>query len=82
MIKSRKRPGYLNDKLVWDSSQIISNLHLPRFNFFNFSRLFFVQAIRVWHSLPPDIKIINSSNKFSNAVNKHFNSHFSLLYEL
>ena len=72
-IITTKRPAYLYDKLVWGSSQRISNLHLPKFNYLNSSRLFFVQAIRECNSLPPDIKIINSSNNFKNAVYKHFN---------
>ena len=44
-----------------------------RFNYLNYSRLFFVQSIRVMNLLPPDIKSINSSNNFKNAVNEHFN---------
>ena len=72
-IRTTKRPGYLHDILVRVSFQIISSLHLPRFKYLNSSRLFFVQAIRVWNSLHPDIKINNSSNNFENAVKNHFN---------
>lgn len=67
-----KIPHYLYEKLQFCKSSRNMNLLIPSYNFMSSSRLFFVSAIRLWNSLPINIKIVSNKNHFKHLIFKHF----------
>lgn len=64
----QKTPLYLYEKLVFGRSTRCTTLIVPRHNYLNTSRLFFVNAIKLWNSLPINIKLISRKNSFKNSL--------------
>jgi len=63
-----KTPSYLYEKLCFPSSDRSKNLLIPKFNYMNSERLFFVNAIRLWNDLPANIKAIGERGLFKRKV--------------
>lgn len=59
-----KSPLYLFDKLVFGFSARSQTLILPRHTSLLASRTFFVNAIKLWNTLPTNIKLITRKNSF------------------
>lgn len=73
LIQSRQ-PMYLFEKLQFARSVRTCNLITPRFNYLPSSRMFFVNAIQLWNSLPTVIRSENNYIRFKLAVLNHFSA--------
>ena len=67
-----KCPQYLFEKLRFANSVRTLNIITPAFNYLASSRLFFVNAIKLWNLLPTNIKSIRNPESFKLAVNSFF----------
>lgn len=67
-----KTPPYLYNKLRFSVSNRSLNLILPKFNYLQSQRLFFINAIRLWNLLPNNIKNINRTSSFKHSILLHF----------
>lgn len=63
-----KTPFYLYDKLIFGFSARSQTLILPRHTSLATSRSFFVNAIKLWNTLPTNIKHITRKDSFKNAL--------------
>lgn len=64
----KKIPGYLYEKLTFGTSTRSITLITPRHMHLNTSRFFFINAIKLWNSLPHRIKVIRGKNNFAKAL--------------
>jgi len=71
-IIQTKTPPYLFDKLRFAVSSRSANLIIPKYKYTVSERLFFVNAIRLWNSLPVSIRSISESGKFKTLVTAYF----------
>lgn len=69
-----KSPRYLYTKLNFCQSARTLNIVVPTFKYLNSSRLFYVNSIRLWNSLPIQIKQIRGFTSFKNLIFKYFSS--------
>jgi len=67
-----KEPNYLYEKLVPALSPRTHNLIIPQFKYVASSRMFFVNAPKIWNSLPSDIKTEENFKRFKLAVLNYF----------
>lgn len=68
-----KTPLYLYDRLTFGRSRNMT-LIIPKHTSLNTSRLFFVNAIKLWNALPMAIKSITGKNIFKKALLNLINS--------
>lgn len=73
-LLTNKAPLYLYEKLIPASSPRTHNLIIPQFKYVTSSRMFFVNAPRIWNSLPPEIKSEDNFRRFKLAVLNYFSS--------
>ena len=73
LLKS-KHPEYLYSKLCFCRHERTGRLLIPRYNYFNTTRLFFINTIRVWNSLPANLRAIEEENLFKQSITKYFSS--------
>lgn len=71
-ILKNKAPTYLFNKFIFARSQRSQHLLLPRFQYLNSSRLFFIHAVRLWNSLPVHIKRILNPDNFKKKILHYF----------
>jgi len=71
LIKSRS-PSYLYNKLSFSQTSRFTGLLVPKFNFLNSTRLFFISAIRIWNSLPIELKQTDSQSRFRQIIFDYF----------
>lgn len=64
----RKTPSYLYEKLAFGTSTRCMTLLIPRYLHLNTSRFFFINAIKLWNSLPISLKCIQGKNSFAKAL--------------
>lgn len=69
-----KSPPYLFCKLKFSRSRRTFNINIPCFKYLNSSRLFFIHAIRLWNSLPLNIKGTLTTANYKIAIFSHFSS--------
>lgn len=69
-----KTPLYLYERISLCHSSRTGNILTPSFKYLNSSRLFFVNSIRLWNSLPISIKQIREIANFKTEVFKHFSN--------
>lgn len=67
-ILINKTPQYLYEKLTIGTSSRCNTLILPDFKYVNSSRLFFINAIRLWNSLPTHLRLINNASSFKKSL--------------
>lgn len=67
-----KSPRYLYEKLQFAQSDRTFNLIVQPYNYTNSSRLFFTHAIRLWNSLPVNIRRTSGAFQFRAAIFKYF----------
>lgn len=67
-ILTYKAPHYLYEKLAIGTSSRCKMLILPELKHLNSSRLFFINAIRLWNSLPTTIRLINNASSFKKCL--------------
>ena len=58
---SRRTPYYLYSKLQFTRSVRTFNIVTLRYNYLNSSQLFFINAVKIWNSLPQNIKRVSNS---------------------
>lgn len=63
-----KTPAYLYDKIVHGWSQRCLTLIPPVYSYLNTSRFFFINAIKLWNSLPLHLKHITGKFKFKKSL--------------
>lgn len=63
-----KSPNYLYDKIDFGRSTRCPIIILPHFNYINSARLFFVNSIRLWNSLPIHIRRISNACSFKKSL--------------
>lgn len=64
----KKTPAYLYDKISFGRSIRCMTLIIPRFYSQYTNRFFFVNAIKLWNTLPLNIKLITRKNSFKQAL--------------
>lgn len=64
----QKTPMYLYEKLDLGRTARFTTLIIPRYSYLNTSRFFFINAARLWNSLPIHIKRMSGKNSFKKAV--------------
>jgi len=67
-----KQPAYLYEKIHFLQSSRSNLLLAPRYNFYNSTRYFFVHTIRLWNSLPDNLRKIDSEASFKASLFNHF----------
>lgn len=67
-ILQNKTPAYLYEKLSFGRSARCMTLIVPRFSTLCSSRFFFVNAIKLWNTLPVNIKLIGEKSRFKQAL--------------
>jgi len=67
-----KQPKYLYDKIVFGFHQRNNKLLVPAYQYLNSSRLFFVNTIRIWNSLPDNIRNLQEESHFKQSVKNYF----------
>lgn len=63
-----KKPLYLYEKLSFGQSRRNMTLISTKHNLLSTSRMFFVNAVKLWNNLPVEIKIISRKSSFKNAI--------------
>lgn len=69
-----KSPEYLYEKICLPTSSRSLNLLYPPFKYLTSERLFFINATRLWNSLPPSIQSIGERGLFKKRVFEFFSS--------
>ena len=67
-------PNYLYSKIIFSRSTRTCNITVPEYKYLVSSRLFFVNAAKLWNSLPNDVKRLQNLQHFRLAVTKFFDS--------
>lgn len=73
-IMNTQCPSYLYNRLNFTRSSRTVNLIPYRCNYLNSSRLFFIHTVRLWNSLPSQIKNISNPSNFKSAILQHFSN--------
>ncbi|XP_075163387.1 uncharacterized protein LOC142239829 [Haematobia irritans] len=69
-----KLPCYLFDKLIFGQSNRCLTLIIPRFKYVNSSRMFFINAVRLWNNLPYNVRCLINIDKFKKTVKSFLTS--------
>ena len=67
-IIHNKSPQYLYDALNFARSTRTHNIIIPQYQLQTSSRMFFINAVRLWNSLPNDLKNIRNYNIYKAAI--------------
>lgn len=65
------QPTYLYEKIRFTSSNRSAQLILPRYSCLTSERQFLVSSIRLWNSLPREIRRIDSTTRFRTKLKAH-----------
>lgn len=71
LLRSRI-PRYLFDKIHMCQSVRTAQIIQPRYNHLNVSRFFFINAVRLWNSLPISLRLCSSGSAFRSLVYAHY----------
>ena len=71
-LTTTRSPLYLFNKLRFSQTNRFTGLLVPKFNFLNSTRLFFISAIRIWNSLPIEIRQTVNRSKFRHLIFNYF----------
>lgn len=71
-LMNAKTPSYLYDKLIFPKSGRTRDLIVPTFNFATSTRLFFINTIRSWNSIPTAVRGKLNKSNYKAILYSHF----------